>query len=42
VVLVERTLKKGIPNNCFEVHTENIKMNFTDEKIDLAKVYKCN
>ena len=42
VVLVERTLKKGIPNNCSEVHTENIKMNFTDEKIDLAKVYKCN
>ena len=42
VVLIERTLKKGIPNNCSEVHTENIKMNFTNEKIDLAKVYKCN
>jgi len=42
VVLIERTLKKGIPNNCSEVHTEYIKMNFTNEKIDLAKVYKCN
>ena len=42
VVLIERTLKKGIPNNCTEVHTENIKMNFNNEKIDLAKVYKCD
>jgi hypothetical protein len=42
VILIERTLKKGIPNKCYEVHTENIKMNFSEERIDLAKIYKCD
>ena len=42
VVLIERALKKGIPNNCSNIHNESIKINFSNEKIILANVYKCD
>ena len=42
VALVERGLKKGLPNNCTNIHNESFKINFSDEKIIVAKVFKCN
>ena len=42
VALVERGLKKGLPNNCTNIHNESFKINFSDEKIIVAKVFKCD
>jgi len=42
VALLERGLKKGLPNNCTNIHNESIKINFSDEKIIVAKVFKCD
>ena len=41
VVLTERALNKGVPNNCQIIHEEQIKINFSQEKVSLAKVFKC-
>ena len=41
-VAFERGLKKGLPNNCTNIHNESIKINFSDEKIIVAKVFKCD
>ncbi len=41
VVLIERALNKGVPNNCKIIHNENFKMNFSKENIIVAKVFKC-
>ena len=41
VVLIERALNKGVPNNCKIIHNESFKMNFSKENIIVAKVYKC-
>ena len=42
VALMERSTKKGLPNNCDKVHTEEIQMNFSKEKLVMAKIFKCN
>ena len=42
VALMERSTKKGLPNNCERIHSEEIKMNFSRESLVLAKVFKCN
>jgi hypothetical protein len=42
VALMERGLKKGTPNNCEIVHEEIRSINFSREKISLAKIFKCN
>ena len=42
VALMERGVNKGVPNNCNLVFEEQIKLNFSKEKLTLAKVYKCN
>lgn len=41
VALTERALKKGTPNNCNLVKIISTKMNFGNEDIALAKIYKC-
>ena len=41
VALTERALKKGTPNNCSLVKIISTKMNFGNEDIALAKIYKC-
>ena len=41
VVFTERALKKGVPNNCGLIHQETIQLNFSQEKIILAKVFEC-
>ncbi len=41
VVLTERALNKGLPNNCKNIYNEKIKLNFV-ENLTLAKVYKCD
>ena len=42
VALVERGTQKGIPNNCMNIHNEEISINFSKENLILAKVFKCN
>ena len=42
VALMERSTKKGLPNNCDRIHSEEIKMNFSRESLVMAKVFKCN
>lgn len=42
VALMERGVNKGVPNNCNLVFEEQIKLNFSKEKLTLAKIYKCN
>ncbi len=42
VALLERKIKKGLPNRCTEIYRENISLNFSKEKITLAKVYRCD
>ena len=42
VVLLERNLNKGTPNNCILVMVEQRKLNFSSEKLNLAKVFKCD
>jgi len=41
VVLTERALNKGTPNNCSIIFEEKTKINFSQEKIILAKIFKC-
>jgi len=41
VVMMERALNKGTPINCTLIHEESIKINLSQEKVSLAKVYKC-
>jgi len=38
---MERSLNKGTPINCTLIHEESIKINLSQEKVSLAKVYKC-
>ncbi len=42
VALMERGVNKGVPNNCDLIHEENASLNFSKEKITLAKIYECN
>ena len=42
VALTERSLDKGTPNQCILVSDQSIKINFSNEKIILAKIYKCD
>ena len=42
VALTERSLKKGTPNKCDLINEQSININFSNEKILLAKIYKCN
>tara|TARA_E500000178_G_scaffold175633_1_gene174568 strand:+ start:341 stop:1918 length:1578 start_codon:yes stop_codon:yes gene_type:complete len=41
IALTERALKKGIPNNCENIFNEYFTMNFSREKIVVAKIYRC-
>ena len=42
VSLMERGVKKGIPNNCKLIYEEKRNLNFSSEKITFAKVFKCD
>jgi hypothetical protein len=42
VALMERSLNKGTPNKCRIIYKEEIKINFSKEKIVLGKLYVCN
>ena len=42
VALMERSLKKGTPNNCKIIYEETRSINFSNEKLFLAKVFKCS
>ena len=42
VVLMERGLRKGTPNNCDIIYEETRSLNFSNEKLFLAKVFRCN
>ena len=42
VALLERKLNKGTPNGCKVIHEEKISLNFSSEKLTLAKVFKCD
>ncbi len=41
VSLTERSLNKGLPNNCELIYKEVKTINFSNEKLILAKLYKC-
>ena len=41
VSLTERSLNKGVPNNCNLIFAEKRKINFSNEELILAKLYKC-
>ncbi len=41
VALSERSINKGIPNNCNLVFEDQLKINFSKENLVLAKVFKC-
>ena len=41
VALLERKINKGLPNRCKEIYAESINLNFSKEKIVLAKIYEC-
>ena len=41
VALMERKLKKGTPNNCNLLYEESRYVNFSNEKVVLAKIFKC-
>ena len=41
VALIERGVNKGVPNNCNLVFKEEKSMNFSNEKLILAKILKC-
>ena len=41
VVLTERALNKGLPINCSNILNEFFKMNYSKEKIFVAKIFKC-
>ena len=42
VALMERGVNKGTPNNCDLIYIEEKSLNFSSEKVVLAKVFKCN
>ncbi len=42
VALTERSLNKGLPNNCVNIFNEKIKLNFSKEELILAKLYRCD
>ena len=42
VALLERGLKKGVPNRCQNIYDEKININFSKEELILAKIYICN
>ena len=42
VALMERGVNKGTPNNCDLIYKEEKSLNFSSEKVILAKVFKCN
>ena len=42
VALIERGVNKGVPNNCNLVFKEEKNMNFSNEKLVLAKIFKCS
>ncbi len=42
IALTERSLNKGLPNNCRNIYNEEIKINFSKENILLAKVFRCD
>jgi hypothetical protein len=42
VALLERSLNKGVPNRCENIHNEKIAINFSKEELILAKIYVCN
>ena len=35
-------MNKGVPNNCEKIYDENFKMNFSKEKLVVAKIFKCS
>ena len=41
VVLMERSLDKGLPNNCKNIYNEKININFSRENLVLAKIFEC-
>ena len=41
-LLIERNIKKGVPNNCKNIHNEKININFSKEDLILAKVFVCD
>ena len=41
VVLAERALNKGVPNNCKKIYDEKFNMNFSRENVIVAKIYEC-
>ncbi len=42
VVLMERNTNKGLPNNCINIHNEQVRINFSRENLVMAKVFKCD
>ena len=42
VALMERGVRKGTPSNCDLIFKEEKSVNFSKEKVVLAKVFKCN
>jgi len=38
---MERNLKKGLPINCENIYNEKVKINFSNEDLILAKIFKC-
>ncbi len=42
VALFERGINKGVPNNCRLFFEEKKRVNFSNEKLTLAKIYKCD
>lgn len=41
-ILTERALDKGVPNNCENLHNETLRLNFSNEELILAKIFRCN
>ena len=42
VALLERSLSKGVPNRCENIHKEKIVINCSKEELILATIYVCN
>ncbi len=42
VIMTERFLKKGVPNRCNLIYSEKKKLNFSNENLNLAKIYRCD
>ncbi len=41
VILMERNRNKGHPNSCNNIHNETVSINYSNEKLILAKIYEC-